>query len=50
MEALTLEDLQAKLGPWVGKGEVKAIIKRRDKMKKDIIDKIVEKGPAGIIP
>jgi hypothetical protein len=50
MEALTLEDLQAKLGPWVGKGEVKAIIKRRDKMKKEIIDKIMEKGPAGIIP
>jgi len=50
MEALTLEDLQAKLGPWVGKGEIKAIIKRRDKMKKEIIDKIMQKEPGNVIP
>jgi hypothetical protein len=50
MEALTIEDLQAKLGPWVGKGEVKAIIRRRDKMKKEIIDKIAQKEPANVIP
>jgi hypothetical protein len=33
MSALTLETLQPVLGPWMGKGEIKAVLQRRDLMK-----------------
>jgi hypothetical protein len=35
MQALTYESLLPVLSPWIGKGEIKAIIQRRDSMKKD---------------
>jgi hypothetical protein len=35
MQALTYESLLPVLSPWVGKGEIKAVIQRRDLMKKD---------------
>jgi hypothetical protein len=34
MEALTLEQLEPVLGPYMGKGEMKAVLQRRDVMKK----------------
>jgi hypothetical protein len=33
MSALTLESLEPVLGPWMGKGEIKAVLQRRDLMK-----------------
>ncbi|MGH9312157.1 MAG: hypothetical protein ACRD1S_03055 [Vicinamibacterales bacterium] len=46
MQALTEESLNAALGEWIGKREVKAMIERRDKMR-DIIAKLVkDKGEA----
>jgi hypothetical protein len=33
MSALTLETLEPVLGPWMGKGEIKAVLQRRDAMK-----------------
>ena len=33
MSALTLEALEPVLSPWMGKGEIKAVIQRRDLMK-----------------
>jgi methionine-rich copper-binding protein CopC len=33
MSALTFETLEPVLGPWMGKGEIKAVIQRRDAMK-----------------
>jgi hypothetical protein len=33
MSALTLETLEPVLGPWMGKGEIKAVLQRRDLMK-----------------
>jgi hypothetical protein len=33
MEALTEESLQASLGQWLGKGEIRALLDRRAKMK-----------------
>ena len=35
MLALTYESLLPVLSPWIGKGEIKAVIQRRDLMKKD---------------
>ncbi len=32
MQALTQESLEATIGPWVGKSEIKAVLERRDKM------------------
>jgi hypothetical protein len=46
MEALTEESLQAALGDWIGKREIKAIIERREKMR-EIIAKLVKDTPGG---
>jgi hypothetical protein len=32
LEALTMEELEAKIGAWVGKGELRAMLQRRDAM------------------
>jgi hypothetical protein len=50
MLALTPEQVDATVTPWLpGKGEAKAIFERREKMKK-VIDKLIaEKGPAAIV-
>ncbi|CAN5437435.1 hypothetical protein BH23ACI1_BH23ACI1_29690 [soil metagenome] len=41
MEALTLPDLQAGLGQWIGRSELQALLRRRDRMKVEI-DKMVK--------
>jgi hypothetical protein len=42
MKALTVESITPALSPWLGKGEIKAIFTRRDKMQK-MIDDLVKK-------
>ena len=50
MQALTPEEVDAKVTPWLaGKGEAKAIFERREKMKKAIDKLIAEKGAAAIV-
>jgi len=50
MLALTPEEVNEKVAPWLaGKGEAKAIFERREKMKKAIDKLIAEKGAAAII-
>jgi hypothetical protein len=50
MLALTPEEVDAKVAPWLaGKGEAKAIFERREKMKKAIDKLIAEKGAAAIV-
>jgi hypothetical protein len=46
MEGLTEESLQAALGEWVGKREIKAMIERRDKMR-EIIANLVKTTAGG---
>jgi hypothetical protein len=46
MEALTEESLQAALGEWIGKREIRAVLERRDKMR-EIIAKLVKDTPGG---
>lgn len=41
MEALTLPDLQAAMGKWLGRSELQAVLRRRDRMKNEI-DKLVK--------
>ncbi len=49
MKALTLESLSQALQPWIGKGEIKAMLARRDRMQQ-VYDKLVAtKGPSAII-
>ena len=36
MDALTYEQVEAAVGAWIGKGEVRAILERRDKMREEI--------------
>ena len=48
MKALTLESLTARLGPWLGKREINAILKRRDKMQKEIDALVAKKGEATV--
>ena len=48
MTALTLETLNQTLQPWIGKGEIKAMLARRDRMQQ-MYDKLVaEKGPSAV--
>jgi hypothetical protein len=48
MKALNEESLTAAIGKWVGKGEIRAILQRRDKMQ-ELIDKMVtEQGAAAV--
>lgn len=48
MLTLTEENLATMIGPWVGKGEIRAILKRRDLMK-DAIDEMLEsRAPAAV--
>ena len=44
MQALTLEALTASLGGWVGQGELKAVLERRDRMKAEF-DKQISVKP-----
>jgi hypothetical protein len=44
MEALTLPDLQAVLGPWIGRSEIQAVLRRRDRMKTQIDEMVRQRG------
>ncbi len=46
MEALTEESLQAALGEWIGKREIRAMLERRDKMR-EIIANLVKSTDGG---
>ncbi len=48
MKALTIESLTPVLGPWIGKGEIKAVIQRRDAMAADY-DKQAAANPAFVL-
>ena len=48
MKALTVEQLTTLLSPWVGKGEIKAIIQRRDAMAADY-EKLMAGNPAFVL-
>jgi hypothetical protein len=49
MEALTEESLNAALGEWIGKREVKAVLERRDKMREIIAQLVKDKGEANVM-
>lgn len=44
MEALTLPDLEAALGTWIGRSELRALLQRRDRMRKQIEDMVSVRG------
>jgi len=48
MQALTEESLRPVLGPWMGAGEVRAVLRRRDRMQ-ELIDRLVkERGETAV--
>lgn len=49
LKALTLTDLQASLGKWVGKRELEALLKRRDRMALQLDKMIQERGEAAVL-
>jgi hypothetical protein len=49
MKSLTVENLTQAIGAWVGKGEIKAIIARRDKMRQLIDGLIAQTGEANVV-
>lgn len=49
MKALTVDSLTAAIGTWIGKGEIRSIIERRDKMQQLIDKLVVDKGEAAVI-
>jgi hypothetical protein len=48
MEALTLPDLQAGLGEWIGRRELEAVLRRRDRMKTQIEAMVRERGELSV--
>lgn len=44
MEALTLPDLEAAVGKWIGRSELRALLQRRDRMRKQIEDMVRVRG------
>jgi hypothetical protein len=46
LNALTLDQLNTALGPWLGKSEIKAILERRDRMNAEIDKMVAERGEA----
>jgi hypothetical protein len=48
MEALTLTDLQAALGQWIGRSELQAMLRRRDRMKTQIDNMVRERGELAV--
>ena len=48
MKALTVENLTPVLSPWIGKGEIKALLQRRDAMAADY-DKQMAANPAFVL-
>lgn len=48
MQALTEESLTAALGKWLGRGEIRSILQRRDRMKQNIDKMVAERGAATV--
>ncbi len=48
IDALTAEDLQRALGPWIGAKELEAILVRRDRMRGNITRMVRSKGEASV--
>jgi hypothetical protein len=48
MKGLTLESLTTTLHPWIGKGEIKAILERRDRMQ-EVFDKLIAEKGEGVV-
>jgi hypothetical protein len=48
--SLTEEQLQTALGPWLGKGEIQAIMLRREAMKSQIDKLVAQRGEAVFVP
>lgn len=44
LQALTFEQLKERIGQWVGNGEIRAMLARRDRMKKDIDAMVAVRG------
>ena len=49
MLALTMPDLEARLGKWVGRGELRAMLRRRDRMQVAIDTMVRERGEASVL-
>ena len=49
MLALDLPTLKARIGKWVGNGELRAILQRREKMQKEIDGILAKRGDAAIL-
>jgi hypothetical protein len=49
MKALTLDELKPVLDPWLSKGQIEAIIERRDMMQKEIEKLIAANGEAAVL-
>jgi hypothetical protein len=49
MQALTFETLKEKLGKWVGNGEIRAMLARRDRLAKNIDAMIAARGDAAYV-
>lgn len=44
MQALTLEKLEPVLRPWIGRGQIRDILRRRDQMQKEVDRLVAERG------
>jgi hypothetical protein len=49
MKALTEEQLTAAVGQWLDKGQIRAILQRRDRMQSEIEKLVKDKGEAAVI-
>ena len=49
VQGLTRKELDAKLGPWLDKNQIAAILDRRERMKVEIDRLIAEKGAAAVV-
>jgi hypothetical protein len=50
IEALTEEQLQEALGPWLGRGEIRAVLARRDLMRNHIEKLVAQRGQSVFVP
>jgi hypothetical protein len=48
MDALTKEQLDASLGQWLSRGEIEAILARRDKMRDAVAEMVKKRGEVGV--
>ena len=50
IEALTEEQLQTTLGPWLGRSEIRAVLARRDSMRAHIETLVAQRGQSVFVP